>query len=145
MLAFLFLVRSKSFLGRIRTATLCAKLEFDTERALTVECISLLLWVPRLTLLFASLKHDKRCCLPLILTCMVSDLVTVILLCFQVTNYVDTASENEGPEETINDAISEKSNITQNDLKLVSSLGKLPFLLWDSSSGLNLLHYNVFL
>lgn len=37
-----------------------------------------------------------------------------------ITNYVDTITENEGPEETINDTISEKSNIIQNGLKLVS-------------------------
>lgn len=109
-----------SFLGKIRAATLCAKFEFGTERALTVECISPLLWAPRLMLLFASFKHDERCCLPLILTYMVSDVVTMNLLCFQVTNHVDTISENEGPEKTINDTISGKSNITQNSLKLVS-------------------------
>lgn len=106
MLPLLLLVRLKSFLGRIRAATPCAKFEFSTERALS-ECIS--------PLLFLSLKHE-RCCPPLILTYMVSDVVTVILLCFQVTNHVDTISE--GPEETIDD-ISGKSNITQNGLKLV--------------------------
>ena len=107
-------------MGKIRAAILCTKFEFGTERAPTVECISPLLWDPRLMLLFAPLKHNERCCPPLILTYTVSDVVTVILLCFKVTNYVDTVNEIEGPEETINDTISEKSKITQNGLKLVS-------------------------
>lgn len=70
-----------------------------------------MLWVPRLTLLFKSLKRDERCCPPLILTYTVTDVITVIL-CFKVTDQVDTTSENEGPEETINETISGKSNIT---------------------------------
>lgn len=44
----------------------------------------------------------------------------LIPLWFQVTNYVDVVSEHEEPEETINDTISEKCNISQNGLKLVS-------------------------
>lgn len=88
-------------------------------------------------MLFASLKHDERCCPPLILTYTVSDVVTVILLCFQVTNYVDTISENEGPEETINDTVSGKSNIIQNGLKLVS-IWKTTFFFFFFTLGLQL-------
>lgn len=44
----------------------------------------------------------------------------LICLCIQVTNNVDVVSEHEEPEETINDTISEKYNISQSGLKLVS-------------------------
>lgn len=77
----------------------------------SLECLSPLHWAPRLTLFFTSLKRGERCP-PLILIYKVSDVVTVILLCFQIPNYVETISENEGTEETINNTISGKSNIT---------------------------------
>lgn len=54
---------------------------------------------------FTSLKHDDRCP-PFTLLCRVSDVVSVILLRFQIPNYVETISENEGTEETINNTIS---------------------------------------
>lgn len=69
--------------------------------------------------LFASFNHDRNC-LALILPHTVSDVVMLIPLCCQVTNYVDVVSEHVEPEETINDTISEKCNISQNGLKLVS-------------------------
>lgn len=96
MLPSLLLVRGKSFLHKIRAATLRAKFEFGIERALAVECTSPLLWTPGLMLLFASLKHDENCCLALILPHTFSDVVMLIPLCFQVTNHVDVVSEHEG-------------------------------------------------
>lgn len=73
---------------------------------------------PTLAVDSASLKHDGNC-LALILPRTVFD-VMLIPLCFQVTSYLDVVSEHEEPEKTINDTISEKCNISQNALKLVS-------------------------
>lgn len=44
----------------------------------------------------------------------------LIRLCIQVTNNIDVVTEHEEPEEAINDTISEKCNISQSGLKLVS-------------------------
>lgn len=69
--------------------------------------------------LFASLKYDGNC-FALILPHTVSDVAMLVPLFFQATSYLDVVSEHEEPEETINDIISEKCNISQNALKLVS-------------------------
>lgn len=67
----------------------------------------------------ASLKHDGNC-LTLIVPHTVLDVVMLIRLCIQVTNNIDVVTEHEEPEEAINDTISEKCNISQSGLKLVS-------------------------
>lgn len=69
------------------------------------ECLSPLHWAPGIMLIFTSLKHDERCP-PFILIYKVSDVIPVILLRFQIPNYVETRSENEGTEETINNTTS---------------------------------------